>query len=379
MVDASSLPRRADVVVVGAGPAGLASAIAIRRAGLDVLVVDRAAAAPDKACGEGLMPNAVAALSRLGVRLPREECGVFRGIRFIENGRVASGHFSQGSGVGLRRTSLSRLLLEHAGRLGIDVVWSVTAAISPAGMLSLDGRRIDCRWVVAADGVHSPLRRSLKLDTVCESRRRTAVRQHYAIRPWTDMVEVHWAADCQAYVTPLADDVVCVALVSDGAAPDFARVPQIFPDLAARLASAHSVGKVRGAISLSRRFDTVRRGRVVFVGDASGSIDAITGEGMALAFRQAENLGSALASGDLAAYERAHRGLAAVPLMMSRVLLFLARHALLRRAAFGLLQAQPWLFSCLLNAHVADRMPGRAARGAASLATQEAAVVSERL
>lgn len=360
MVSPLRLPRRAEVVVVGAGPAGLASAIAARRAGLDVLVVDRAAGAPDKACGEGLMPNAVAALGQLGVALPAERYGVFRGIEFVDGERSAGARFVQGSGAGLRRTSLSRLLVEHAGKLGIEIVWNAQASLASDGSLQIGGSTLDCRWIVAADGVHSPLRRSLGVKALWQTRRRTAIRRHYAIRPWTDMVEVHWATDCQAYVTPLAGDCVCVALVSDRAAPDFAMLPQLFPRLAGQLAAAQSAGAIRGAISLSRRFEAVRRGRIVFVGDASGSIDAITGEGMALAFRQAALLGPALAGNDLHAYERAHRRMAALPLAMSRALLVLARHGLLRRSAVALLAAQPWLFDRLLALHVAgggDGMP----------------------
>lgn len=354
MVSPQRLPRRAEVLVVGAGPAGLASAIAARRAGLDVLVVDRAASAPDKACGEGLMPNALSALARLGVSLPPHELRPFRGIEFIENHRVAGARFGQGHGAGLRRTSLSRLLLEQASKLGIDIVWNAAATLSDDASLSIGGQSVDCQWIVAADGMHSPLRRSLGIKTLWQSRRRTAVRRHYSIRPWSEMVEVHWSADCQAYVTPLAGDSVCVALVSDTGVPDFARLGCDFPRLAARLAAAQSVGAIRGAVSLSRRFETVQHGRVVLVGDASGSIDAITGEGMALAFRQAEFLGPAMAANDIVAYRQAHRPMTRVPLAMSRVLLLLARHPLLRRSAFSLLAAQPALFSRLLAMHVAD-------------------------
>ena len=69
-----------DVLVVGGGPAGLAAAIAARRKGMRVRVVDGAVPPIDKACGEGLMPDALKGLAEPGVRLPEGGGGVFRGM-----------------------------------------------------------------------------------------------------------------------------------------------------------------------------------------------------------------------------------------------------------------------------------------------------------
>jgi 2-polyprenyl-6-methoxyphenol hydroxylase-like FAD-dependent oxidoreductase len=66
-----NLPRETDVLVVSGGPAGLATALAVRRKRLRAVVVDSAAPPIDKACGEGLMPDSVAALSALGVGIRR--------------------------------------------------------------------------------------------------------------------------------------------------------------------------------------------------------------------------------------------------------------------------------------------------------------------
>jgi 2-polyprenyl-6-methoxyphenol hydroxylase-like FAD-dependent oxidoreductase len=78
------IPRDTDVLVVGARPAGLAAAIAARLQGLGVVVVDGARPPTDKACGEGLMPDGVAALERLGVVLGDDDVFPFHGIRFID-------------------------------------------------------------------------------------------------------------------------------------------------------------------------------------------------------------------------------------------------------------------------------------------------------
>ncbi|MGB6361235.1 MAG: FAD-dependent oxidoreductase, partial [Thermoanaerobaculia bacterium] len=71
-------PRASDVVVVGGGPAGLATAIAARDLGLAVTVLERRQPPIDKACGEGLMPDGVRRLAALGVRLEPERARPFR-------------------------------------------------------------------------------------------------------------------------------------------------------------------------------------------------------------------------------------------------------------------------------------------------------------
>ena len=84
---------------------------------------------------------------------------------------------------------------------------------------------------------------------------------------------------------------------------------------------------MRGAISVSTRLPRVIRGRLALIGDASGSVDAITGEGLALAFRQAAILAEALSKNDLAIYQAAHRRIGRIPRLMSRLMLGLGGRA----------------------------------------------------
>jgi flavin-dependent dehydrogenase len=113
-----------DVLIVGGGPAGLATAIRARLAGLTAAVLDRAVPPIDKACGEGLMPDAVARLREIGVE-PR---GVpFRGIRYVDRGLVAEGLFPHSGGLGVRRTELHAALVRRAEEVGVELRWGIKA------------------------------------------------------------------------------------------------------------------------------------------------------------------------------------------------------------------------------------------------------------
>jgi hypothetical protein len=131
----------------------------------------------------------------------------------------------------------------------------------------------------------------------------------------------------------------------------------LFPGLAQRLAQAEKHGALRGATSASVKLRRVTLGRVALVGDASGSPDAITGEGVSLALRQAIQLARALAADDLTYYEIAHRRLSRVPHLMGYALLYMGSHERLRRRAIQALAAKPSHFGHLLATHVGARRP----------------------
>jgi len=129
-----------------------------------------------------------------------------------------------------------------------------------------------------------------------------------------------------------------------------------FPKLAERLVSADS-NVEQGAVTLTCGLQRVYRDNVALIGDASGSVDAITGEGLCLSFHQATALADALASGDLSRYQAAHRRLARRPTLMGRMLLLLDREPKLRHRAMRVLAAHPDLFARLLAVHVGASSP----------------------
>ncbi|MEI6251646.1 MAG: NAD(P)/FAD-dependent oxidoreductase [Mycobacteriaceae bacterium] len=271
-----------DLIVAGGGPAGLATAIHAARAGLETVVIDRRSGPIDKACGEGLMPHTVKQLQNIGVPLRGR---AFRGITYLDSTRSVEAHFRSGSGLGVRRTVLSDALRDTAAAAGVRMIRG------DIGEVSQDGNSVRCgdlqaRYLAAADGLHSPIRRSLDLDKPTRARRRWGIRRHYQIAPWSDTVQVYWAHDTEAYVTPVADDCVGVAILTSRQGK-FGDHLLEFPSLTSRLDAAPH-GKERAAGPLRQRVRGRTAGRVMLVGDAAGYVDALTGEGLGIAFGGAE-------------------------------------------------------------------------------------------
>ncbi len=339
-------------MIAGAGPAGLVAAIAVRRKGLSVLVADRAHAPMDKACGEGLMPEAVAALESLDVTFEETEFHPFRGIRFSDSGRSVEARFPSGRGYGIRRTTLNRVLIKHAEELGVRILWDAPVAVTGHGAAEVRGEPIRFGFLVGADGENSAVRRQAGLDCPARGGQRFGFRRHFQVAPWTDFVEVHWGQRCQIYVTPVGPRLVNVTLLSKD--PDLRLNAALarFPELASRLENAPSASSQRGSVSASRRLDRVYRDHIALVGDASGSVDAVTGYGMSLAFQQAIALSGAIESGDLEIYQREHDRIGRRPALMAEWLLLMDGRELLRRRVFAAFLAKPAMFANLLALHV---------------------------
>jgi flavin-dependent dehydrogenase len=355
------LSRRAsgEVFVIGGGPAGLAAAIAARRQGFTVTVADGADPVIDKACGEGLMPATQEALAQLGVELPASLSHRFRGIRFLEQSAEVAADFPCGLGIGIRRTLLHRFLVRETEKCGVRLLWNSPVSGIESGGVRLNHGFVSARWIIGADGAHSRVRRWSKLDSTVTNRRRFAARRHYRVRPWSEFMEIYWGPRVQGYVTPIASEEVCVVMMGEGVEDvEFERALMLLPKLRERLAGAEPGSRDRGAITASRSLVRVWRDNVALVGDASGGVDAITGDGLRLAFQQAAALAAAMERGDLREYQRAHRRLARRPLWMGAILRQLARYDRLRGRALQMLSRNPDLFARLLAVHV-GRATGR--------------------
>ena len=165
-------------------------------------------------------------------------------------------------------------------------------------------------------------------------------------------MEVYFSDHGQAYITPVSSNEICVAFVSDrkfaGGVPE---ALSHYSQLEARLAHAKIIDAPRGSITYSRKLHRVTRDNIALLGDASGSVDAITGEGLSLAFRQALALAQAIDANDLAAYQRAHTAIRRLPHLMSSSMLLLDRSPFLRSTSIALLERYPRLFTRLLALH----------------------------
>ena len=353
-----------DVFVVGGGPAGLAAALAARQQGLRAIVADVLRPPIDKACGEGLMPDSQVELARLGVSLERCPQGNFRGIRFVGPQHAVQAEFPRGSGVGIRRTVLHAALIEQAERAGVEMRWGVRVGGLRPGAVLIDGRVVRCRWVIGADGQNSQIRKWAGLSAGRVFEKRVALRQHFVAAEVPEFVEIHWGEESQGYITPISNHEICVAIIAKRKLGSFEGELERLPRLAERLRDARPSSAVRGAPTLSNRLKRVTGNGVALVGEASGSVDAITGEGLALAFRQALALGAALAVGDLAGYEAAHRRIDAVPQFMRRAMLLMDKSAAIRQRALRAFDARPGLFAHMLSVHVGEMSPWRFGAGA---------------
>jgi flavin-dependent dehydrogenase len=350
----SALPSSTDVFVIGGGPAGLAAAIAARRRGLDVTLADCAGPFLDKACGEGIMPDGLAAARSLGLDLEAAGGQPFDGIRFCDGDATVAAVFPHGSGLGLRRLALHRLMQEHAADAGVRMAWGAAVSGISRECVVAGNRPVRARWIVGADGGHSPVRQWAGLDACHYNTRRFGFRRHYQIAPWDRFMEIHWGEGCQLYVTPVSAEEVCVVLISRDQRLRLEDALPRFPRLKQRLAGAGAATAERGGVSASRRLRRVYRGNVALVGDASGSVDAITGEGLCLLFQQAVALAGAMEAGDLAQYQAAHRRIGRRPELMADLMLLLDRRHGLRHRAIRAMAGQPGIFSRLLAMHVGE-------------------------
>jgi len=312
--------------VIGGGPAGLAAAIAARRRGFRVTVADARIPPIDKACGEGLMPDGVAAAEELGLDLKTAE--PMRGVRFLHGGKSVESAFPGEHAFGFRRTALHESLVATAERAGVELRWNTPVRTGP-----------EADWIVNACGASSPARPQ-----------RFGFRQHFKAQRWTDFLEVHWAEGLQIYITPTAPDEVGIAVLTRDPKMRVTEALKQFPDVQAKLQEPASTE--RGSVTGPRGRTPVQSANTAFIGDASGTVDAITGEGLAMSFRQAFALADAMAKDDLTLYQRAHDRLRRRPRTMEQLLLTLDRSRLVRTSAFAIMQAQPWIFRKMLAFHV---------------------------
>jgi len=306
--------RHCEVVVVGGGPAGSASAALLADAGHDVVLVDRARFPRRKPCAEYVSPGAVAILERLGAfafldanvgrRLRgmeiRTPSALPHLVQYREDGRPARS-------LSISRYHLDAALLRAARARGVRVLegFRVAAVLTSEGAVSgvvgggaRENVTMHARLVVGADGAHSVVARSFNLRRTRRWPRRLGLVAHVAGVPWTEEHgEMHVGPRGYVGVAPVGNDVVSVGLVRSlpsaplgPAGPALDAALADYPELAARLGSGRRVGSVQGVGPLSYGVRAVAGAGFALVGDAAGTVDPFTGEGIFRALRGAEIL-----------------------------------------------------------------------------------------
>lgn len=329
----------ADLLIVGGGPGGLATALHARRHGLSVIVAEPRDSPIDKACGEGLMPGGLAELTSLGV----DPVGMpFQGIAYVSERQRAQARFRGGPGRGMRRTTLHAALAARAKEQDTDWIRTrVTSVAQDAHGVSAAGVR--AKWMVGADGLHSQVRRATGITVTASTPRRYGVRWHYRVPTWSEFVEVYWSRWGEAYVTPVEPDLVGVAILSRGR-PDLAW----FPRLARQLRGAGG-GHPRGCGPLRQVVSRRVAGRVLLVGDAAGYEDALTGEGISLALKQAAAAVDAIVNETPASYEQAWHRITRDYRLLTRALVLATSPRALRRAVVPTCTLLPAVFGRGVN------------------------------
>ncbi len=346
------------LLVVGGGPVGLFAGVLAARRGVQVTVLEARRGDGDKACGEGLMPTAVQLLRSVDVHPEGHE---FRGIRYLDaNGRrQARADLGGERGLGVRRTELVRALRKAAQREGVSVkttkVVDVEPRTSSSSVTTDDGEVISADVVLGCDGIGSTVRKCLGLDASATSRdarrgqlTRYGLVAHYRVAPWSADVEVYWAAEAEAYVTPLGEDLVGVAMLGGTGASFDERLAE-FPALQHRLSGAERVGRITGAGPLRRRSVSPGLGPVMLVGDAAGYVDALTGEGLSVGFQSAVAAVDAAVAGTVANYPTEWRKLTRRSRLSTELLLRGTRVSLLRKSLLPASESASGTFGAIVR------------------------------
>ena len=353
-----------DVCVVGGGPAGLAAAIHAKMAGLHVCLFEMKSDVIDKACGEGLMPSAVEELRLLGIDTSCIPSHPFMGIRYIDGNQMAEGTFGLsdiGTGLGVRRLALHETLLRRCAELEIHIRQQKTTHILQHDDF-VEVEDIQCRYLIGADGLHSPIRKRFQLDLPSKRPSRIGIRQHYQISPWSDYVEVYWSEYGECYVTPVGESEVGVAMLvykeklpprihgeNDTTISSFDQMLQWYPQLASRLQNATTTSTIRGAGTFEQRVSTPIFHRIFLVGDAAGYLDPITGEGIRLGLASARLAIENIIHNTPAKYQKDHKRLLTPYWVLTDGLLWIRRYKFTRMLMLPFLRFVPYAFSGIVS------------------------------
>lgn len=315
----------ADVAIAGGGPAGAALAIELGRRGLRVTLYEKARHPRAKACGEGLLPHGVAALTSIA-GLP--DAPRVRGLRFIVGDASTEADFPEGFGLVVRRDWFDAWLFEKAA-----------ATPNVDARMGTPYRSEGERFVVGADGRHSMFHRRLPAQR--PSPARVGLSAHVrGLAGIGDRVEVFFHSDGELYVAPTGggDTLVAALFRQDRFRRDgISYLLNAIPAVRDRACHVEFTTPVLAAAPLGLRVPNIVDRDLLLIGDAAGAPDAITGDGIAMALASVKPAADAIVSGDLDSYQRSRLAMGRNAERLGRLLLAVSRaegrlaHALLRK------------------------------------------------
>jgi len=270
----------------------------------------------------------------------------FAGIAYLDGTRSVRADFRSGVGRGVRRTTLHAALSAAVEQAGVRIVAGEVGPVRQDDT-SIHAAGLRARYLAAADGLHSSVRAQLGLARPARGRKRWGIRRHIHTPPWSDYVEVHWAEGGEAYVTPVSADCVGVAILSSRRAGFDAHLVG-FAGLAERITGCPHEPD-RGAGPLRQPVSARAAGRVLLVGDAAGYIDALTGEGLGVAFSTAKVLIECVLADRPADYDQRWRSVSRRYRVLTTGLLEVAAHPPARRLIVPAASRLPAAFASIVN------------------------------